>query len=401
MLNIQEPISNEPQQGFVNKPIWQLAFRSFFLAAAFVGAMAMTIWLLHLQGFSLLSENTIPSLIWHIHEMLFGFAATVAVGFVLTAVQTWTGQPSIKGFPVIFLLSIWAVVRVCLYINSPLSVLLTIFLQVIWWGFAIYTFSRIVLSAQNRRNYIFMPLLSMMALVNIAILVSANYGQVNIALLFSRTGVLLFTVLMTIVGGRVIPFFTVRGANTESIQPNQYIENWIVPISVLAILAFLTADMVQRPIIPAVLFLLVGVLHLIRLSGWRSFETIKVPLLWSLHISYWFMGLGLIAVGLSYTTSLVSFSNALHLITVSAIGFMILAMMSRVSLGHTGRPLKVKPQIIIAFLLFIAAAAFRFLLPTLGLVQLGWVLSASSWILGCGIFFTTYWPVLTAPKQNL
>ena len=398
-MQISEPNQNQPTTGFVHHPLWQLPFRSFFLVGGLYSTIALILWWSLLSGHLTMPSNTLPSLVWHVHEMIFGFSATIAVGFVLTAVQTWTGKPSIKGLPVAGLIAVWLVVRFMLWYNTPNSVLGAIILQASWWIFAIYIYAKLVLSAQNRRNYLFIPLLSVMAIVNIVMLVSAFSGNDSLALHLGKSAVLLFTLLMGIVGGRVIPFFTVRGANTTAITPNKLIEALLLPISLLGISVFVIGYFIELPFTPAVLMITGGILHLTRIVGWRTISTASVPLLWSLHFAYAFIGIGLIALGLSYYGLGLSFSGALHLITIGAIGLMIFSMMSRVSLGHTGRALKVKPQIILAFLLLITAALLRALLPEFGLVSLAWISSMICWVSAGLLFFITYWPVLSSPRH--
>ena len=143
-----------------------------------------------------------------------------------------------------------------------------------------------------------------------------------------------------------------------------------------------------------------ALLHLIRMSRWRSKATLKVSLLWSLHLAYFFMALGLLLLGSSYFNIGITFSAGLHLITVGAIGLMILAMMSRVSLGHTGRLLTTKPIINIAFMLMVFSAMSRVLLPLFNFTQAAWLLSAFLWCLAGLIFIYTYWPILTSARLS-
>ena len=272
-------------------------------------------------------------------------------------------------------------------------------MSLLWWAAIVFTFTRIVFSAGNVRNYLFVPMLMALATLNAATLVLALMGEHLIALHLIRSAVLLFTLLIGVVGGRVIPFFTARGANIDAQTPMVWAEKIQLPLTVTCLVVFITSLFELLPFSPAILLIVTGGVHLIRMKTWSSLSTYTIPLLWSLHSAYAFMGLGLSALGLSYYIDTLLFSNALHLITLGAIGLMILAMISRVSLGHTGRKLNVKPQITAAFICLVGATLLRFTLTLTGHAFIGWALSAALWVASFTIFFFIYWPVLSAPRQ--
>ena len=400
MLNIKEPEPKEPPKGFSNLPVWQLAFRSHFLAGAALAAIAILYWLLVITGVTSMPAQAIPAVLWHIHEMIFGFAALIAVGFIMTAVQTWAGRPSITGKPVIYLLSVWLAIRLMLWLNSELSIMVALMLQLLWWVSVIIFYSRIVIAAQNRRNYLFIPLFSGLAALNLAVLGLAWLGQTLLAMHLIKAALLLFTLVMTVIGGRVIPFFTVRGAGTDPIANIDWIERIILPAAITCVVAYIASYFIEIAPVLSVLMIGAGVLHMARMAPWKTLSTGSVPLLWSLHGSYAFMGLGLIAWGASLVNIGISQSSAIHVITIGAIGLMIISMMSRVSLGHTGRMLQIKPQMILAYVLLIAAVIARALLPEIGMPVMGWWLSGIAWVLAMVLFVIVYWPILTAPRKN-
>jgi len=405
MQNISEPkpeckteFQINAKVSFFKLPIFDLLFRSYFVLAMLGSLIALMLWLAHLMGYYSLTGSGLTPLVWHTHEMLFGFAATVAVGFVLTAAQTWTGAASIRGKKVFYLVVLWCLVRVLLWRNSELTVQIAIYGQALWWFSIITVFGKLVVGNNNRRNYLFIPLLSAMAIINIIILVADLKGNSELSIHLAKSVVLLFTVLMAIVGGRVIPFFTVNGAKTQAINNHALIELLLLPTAVISILVFILGHFIELPFTPAILMMLVSGLHFIRLGRWRSINTLAVPLLWSLHLAYFFMALGLFLLGLSYFQLGLTFSSALHLITIGAIGLMILSMMSRVSLGHTGRLLQPSKSIRFAFGLMVFAAIVRALLPLFNLPVLAWQLSTLLWCFAGGIFIRIYWPILSAEK---
>jgi uncharacterized protein involved in response to NO len=400
MLSISEPKkSNQQKDGLNNHPIWQLPFRSFFLLSSLTCVISLTLWFLHLNGWRVLNHSGLSAAVWHSHEMLFGFAATVAVGFILTAVQTWTHLPSIKGMQVIRLVLLWLSVRICFWLNNEWSLIIAILVQSIWWGLVIYHFSHLVFRAQNRRNYLFIPVLSIMAIINIVILCADLYDFNALALHLCKAIVLIFTLLMGLVGGRVIPFFTIRGTNNTKINSPVFIDYLLFIVSICGALFFILDYFYLLPLSSAGFIVCTGILHLVRMAFWQSHKTWATPLLWSLHIAYFFMALGLILLGLSHYSMGINFNNALHIITVGAIGLMIMSMMSRVSFGHTGRALILNPSVSLSFILICFAVIIRTLLPDLIAPLLAWNISALLWITANIIFINAYWSVLSQPRQ--
>ncbi|PAJ73733.1 hypothetical protein CJF42_14295 [Pseudoalteromonas sp. NBT06-2] len=379
--------------------IFDLAFRPFFLLGSLASILSMIIWVLQLNSIISLNNSGLSPSIWHIHEMIFGFATTIAAGFILTAGKTWTKQPSLTGKNLCLLTLIWIAVRIAIYINTNSSIVVALLFQIVWWLVTILTFTKMVYLSKNKRNYLFVPLLSVMMIVNIAIILCDMINLTGLAMHLSRASILLFTILISIIAGRVIPFFTQNGAKTQKINTPIWIEKLILPVAITGVVVFILGYFFNLPFTPATIMLLAGLLHLLRLSFWKSTKTRNVPLLWSLHISYLFMGLGLILLGLSYfdlsfINISIPFSNALHMITIGAIGLMIFAMMSRVSLGHTGRALILNKMLILAFLLLILTALIRVILPLFNLTQLAWNLSALLWVSSGLIFIFVYSPIL-------
>ena len=380
-------------------PIFDLPFRSFFISAVGISVISLLIWIAFLHGQISLFNQGLNATVWHIHEMLFGFGATVAVGFLLTAVQTWTNKPSIKGSPVIALLSLWLLVRIFLLVNQPLFIYMAIALQLTWWLIVITVFSRLVISAKNSRNYVFIPLLTTLMILNVGVLILDTLGHTDIALHFARTAVLMFGLLMAILGGRVIPFFTSAATHVKATTSPSWVTPLLLVTSISGISVFFVGQFISLPFTPAALMICAGILHILRLSFWHSKATLSQPLLWSLHLSYLSLAIGLLLLGSSYLHTFILFSDALHMITIGAMGLMIIAMMSRVSLGHTGRRLQPSKWVALSFALLFSAAIARVFLPMLGHIQLAWDLSALAWMLAGCIFLVIYAPILAKARK--
>jgi len=408
VLQPQDPTANldTPSQSLIesvlNHDFLTLAFRPFFLLAVLFSMTSLTVWMGYFLGESFTGEQMMMPVVWHVHEMIFGFAATVAVGFVLTAAQTWTKLPSLSKGWVLGLIVLWLLVRLGLYINSSTGLIIAIAAQLLWWVLTLGTLIRLLVKSQNKRNYVLVPVMMLIAVFNMAV-ISNNFLFESSAVLlhFSRTTVLVFVMLMGLMGGRVIPFFTASGARI----PAPTTPSWLTPL--VAIVSFVGATLYfigyffSLPFTPASIMILGGVLHLWRLSFWKTAKTIKIPLLWSLHLSYFLMAMGMILLGVSYFTPRLAFSDALHMITIGAMGLMIFAMMTRVSLGHTGRALAPSTWVSAIYLLIAMAALIRVVLPMLNLHLVGWLASATCWIVASIIFLIIYTPILwrNEPRQ--
>lgn len=399
MLNISEPLKDEKNSTGFNHPMFELAFRPYFLLGAFTSIVALIIWLSALNDAFTFDSSGLTPTIWHAHEMIFGFAATVAVGFILTAVQTWTGLPSLSRRPLVLLIILWIVARLSFWVNTEESIYVGIILQSLWWLSVTFCYAKLVIAAQNRRNYLFIPMLVLMGLLNIALLVLDITGHSQLALHLSRSGVMLFTLLITVVGGRVIPFFTVRGAKTLPIKVPAVFEYINLIAVIISVVVYALGPNIVSSIVFSVVMLITGSLQMIRIGFWRTHKTLSVSLLWSLHLSYFLMALGTLLLGASQLHLGVQVSSALHLITIGAIGLMILSMMSRVSLGHTGRVLQPKAIMSLAFILIFCAAIIRIIFPYFGLMFEAWALSVLLWVIAYLIFLYIYTPILISSRE--
>ena len=275
--------SNNVSATLAEHPFLQLAFRASFLFATMVSIIALVFWLGYLNAWWQLNSSGLTPTTWHLHEMLFGYGATIATGFVLTAVQTWTGRPSIKGLPLLALLALWLSARVLFFVNGAETIALAIVLQSSWWLLIIGYYTQLVIKAKNRRNYIFIIIFTLMMILELSILILDVTGYESLAIHSGRTMVLLFCLLMAIVSGRVIPFFTKVGARLSHVSHPKLLDKTIFCVSVVGALVFFSSGLFELPLSPAWLMLTAGILHLLRLVFWQSHKTLRSPLLWSLH----------------------------------------------------------------------------------------------------------------------
>ncbi|GGO70507.1 NnrS family protein [Bowmanella pacifica] len=381
-------------------PLFRLGFRPMFLVAALFAIVAIGAWGGTFAGWWGLTPYG-GSYFWHAHEMLFGFVAAVVTGFLLTAVQNWTGVPGVKGRPLALLVLVWAVGRVLMWWGPGWSPWLVASLDLLFLpmvaGFMAYP----LIKVSQWRNLFFVPVLALMTLANFLTHLSVISGEAHWFKQGSYLMLMLVTLLMAVIGGRVIPMFTANGTGTTKVLPIAWLEKAALLCIWLLVLNVLFGNLLPANVL-GLLCLLAGSLHLCRWWRWRVWLTLAVPLLWSLHMAYLFIPLGLLALAAHYLGDWLPLSTAAHLLTVGGMGGMIMAMMARVSLGHSGRPLQPRPIMSLAFALIFLAALVRTLGSWLLHQQIltVFVLASILWCLGFAIFTVVYWPVLTRPRVD-
>ncbi|MDP4528425.1 NnrS family protein [Alkalimonas delamerensis] len=389
------------QQEEALKPLLRQAFRPLFLFGALFSLLAMLLWGLALSGLIALQPYG-DLLFWHQHEMLFGFVAAIIVGFLLTAVQNWTGLRATHGGPLLWLTLVWLAARALMLLGGSLPGVVVAAVDLAFLPLAALLFGRILLKAGQSRNLFFVPVLLLLTACNALM----HAGVILEQPLYSQHGMLntiwLITLVMAIVSGRVLPMFTANGTQTPRIEAKPWLDNaalgalWLIfALHFVLLVSWLPANLM------ALLYATASLLCLWRLLRVKIWLTFRVPLLWSLHIACYFIPVGLALFAAKAAGLAVSQSTAIHALTAGAMGVMILAMMARVSLGHTGRMLQPKPVMAAAFVLLIAAVMLRVLTQWLPGFALYWYqLAIGGWVLAFGCYCLVYWPVLTTPRAD-
>ncbi len=368
-------------------PLWRMPFRPFFLASAGFSCLALPLWLLSfLQGLDWGGLG----LYWHVHEMLFGFAATTVIGFALTAAQTWTGVRSAHGKTLQGLVALWLLARTGWLLDwTWLGAVgdATLFVA------AAVVMGRMVVPSRNWRNAFFIPLFLLLALISLAYALLLQQQQLAAARELLVTVLLLVLHVVLVIGGRVIPFFADRRLERTPVVRHRWLELGSLLSSLLFLGCWLVADDSQWL---RALAALVAVLNLLRWLSWKPWQVLRIPLLWSLYLSYLFIIAGFASIALA-----APWSASLHLLAVGGFGLMILAMISRVSLGHTGRVLELPA----GFTLGYAALA----LATVSRTAAGWLptwygpllwLSVLAWLAGFGLYLWHYGPMLLHERAD-
>ncbi len=380
-------------------PLFRLGFRVFFLGGALFSCLAMLLWLLSLSGMAVLPGVSNP-IWWHAHEMIFGFALAIVAGFVLTAMQNWTGIAGVRGWPLALVAGLWLLPRLLMPLRGELN-LLVITLDLLWLPLVAGMLARPVLQVKQWRNLFFVPLFVLFTLLNALSYYAAFSGNWLLSERVFITTVLALTGLIAVMGGRVIPFFTASATGTDKPARSPWLEKLSLGTLWLGVLGWLLLPRTDGFNSVLALILLVAALaNLVRLARWNSKLTRNIPLLWILHLGYLFIPLGLLALAAALLQLGISVSLASHWLTAGTLGTVILGMVARVSLGHSGRPLEIGRPIVIAFALLILAALLRSLLPLLapGMTMTAYHTSALAWISAFGLFSWVYWPILTRPR---
>ena len=362
-------------QGFA---LFALGFRPFYLLAGAYAALSVPLWAAQYAGW-LPGANPL----WHAHEMLFGYAFAVIAGFLLTAVRAWTSRPTPSGAALAGIAALWIAARLLApYSLQASSVLDALFALAVAWGIG-----RPIVASGNR-NWYFILFVIALGAASVAFVVT----EPRVALAAGLDVVLL---VITIMGGRVIPAFTNNAVLGAGARRNRWIEHGALG----AVIALLFLDLFQLPVWP--LALAAAALHAIRVGLWAPLATRARPILWILHLSYAWVAVHLLLRGLA-GVDLVPAALATHALTVGVIGGLTLGMMTRTSRGHTARPLKVGSWEVAAYVLVHAAAVVRVIFPLVapGAYAAFVELSAALWCAAFAIFTAVYYPILSRPRLD-
>ncbi|MCW5620437.1 MAG: NnrS family protein [Burkholderiales bacterium] len=373
-------------------PLLFLGFRPFYLLAALFAALSVPWWLIQYR--LALSGSYLAPMAWHGHEMLFGFAAAVIVGFLLTAVRAWTGLPTPTGAVLAALALLWVAGRILLLTGPalPAAVVDVAFLPacaVALW---------IPLQRTRNRNRFMVAILMLLALCNLAFHLATNGVLAGMPGHYLRAALYLVVFLVAMMAGRVVPSFTKNAVPSARIRPAPMLDR----AAMIAIAAALIAGALNVEARSAgVLALIAAALHAARLWCWDPPSTRGRPILWILHLSYAWIPLGLLLLAAAQF-GLVPELAALHAFAVGAIGGMIIGMITRTALGHTGRPLQAGRAETAAYVLVHVAALLRVfpLLIAPALYPSMLALSGAAWTLGFAVYLARYAPMLTTARAD-
>jgi uncharacterized protein involved in response to NO len=375
------------------------AFRPLFLAAGSWTVVDIALWLAMFFGDLQLPTRFEP-MAWHIHEMLFGFVMAVVGGFLLTAIPNWTKRMPVQGRRLALLTGLWLLGRIACLISADLPAWIAVVADLSFPAALLAVATREIIASRNWRNLVMSALLLVFVVADLLMdLECILHMPVPVGLGW-RLGLAVPIVLISIIGGRIIPNFT---------------RNWLMkrqsvrlppapgPIDGAAV-GLLGAGLVTWAIVPdfrpaGVILAIAALLNAWRLARWCGASTRSEPLLFILHVGYAWVVIGTALLGLSILDTRIPMPSAIHALTAGAIGVMILAVMPRVTLGHTERDLTADRATVLIFVLINAAAIARVAAswaPRAMIILL--VLSAACWIAAFGLFEIVYGPMLVTDR---
>ena len=378
-------------------PLLSIGFRPFFLLASFFAVASMALWSINLGG-GTSAERYYGGVIWHSHEMIFGYSGAVIAGFLLTAVGNWTGMVTLTGWLLAVFSLLWLLGRLPTLIPSIFPDAFIFIVDISFFPLLAIVIAPLIIKANKQKSLAFVVLLLVMTVSNLAIHLESLGITETGAMVGIKIALGAIITMIVLIAGRVFPFFTERAL--QDVEPVRRPTLDILCTLLVAGLFLFDSFWPHSKTAGIVAFAL-AILNSVRLAGWYSAGVAKVPMLWILYLGYLWIILGLIFMGLS-SFSLVPGYIATHAFTIGGIGVVTLGMMARVSLGHTGRIIVAAKPTIIAFALINMAAVVRVILPLLIPEQtLVWIqLSSGLWMGAFGLFLYVYYPVLVAPRSS-
>lgn len=382
-------------------PVLNLGFRLFFLGAALFAVIAMGVWHLLLTG-QVQFLAALNPIFWHGHEMLFGYGCAVIAGFLLTAVKAWTGVPMPVGWRLLGIFMPWLIARVLWFgagvIGADTGLVAAWLFDVLFWAVTTFVVTRAVWLARQKRQAGIIAKLMLLLVCQLGFgvgMISHHQAWMSVSLyiaLFVIVGVVLT------IGRRVLPFFIEKGVMVDRdgkptgeqlSLPNAV---WRDRLSLISFVGVALGVMLSQPLLLAVSTLVCAGVNAWRLIGWHHRGIWQKPLLWSLYLSFWGLVVSLMLLAwLPWTTY--NLSLGVHALALTAIGMTTVAMMARVSLGHTGRNIHAPPRLTtLMFGLMILCVLTRVCLPmlmddylqALGYSQLLWMMSFVLFVMGFG-----------------
>lgn len=377
--------------------ILSYGFRPFFLLGAIYAGLAVLAWLPIFHG-ELQLRTTFGAIDWHVHEMLYGYLPAVVTGFLLTAIPNWTGRLPIQGTPLAVLVALWLAGRIAVTVSAEIGWLTAALVDVAFLALLIAAIAREIVVGRNWRNLRVVALVTLLLVGNIAFHLEAHFN--GSATYGVRIGIAAMVLLITTIGGRIVPSFTrnwlVRENPGRLPEPVGRFDGIVIAISAVALVVWVVLPAGR---FTAVALGLAGLLQIVRLVRWAGDRTWRDRLVLILHVGYAFIPLGFL-LSSAAALDLVAGSAGLHAWTVGAAGTMTLAVMTRASLGHTGQALNASAMtqaiyaaVVIAALARIGAALWpAWSEPLLHLTVLAW----------CAAFFgfaVSFGPLLIGKRR--
>ena len=379
------------------RAILNLGFRPFYSLAALFAVIAVAMWLVSFTGMAQFGGQ-LQGVLWHSHEMVFGFIPAVIAGFLFTAVRNWTGMPTPTGWTLGVVALVWLVARVLL-VSGPDEP--GVMLDVLFLPFVTISVAIPIFRSANQRNYKVVAIVAAMAVLHFVYHLALG-GEIpawlSRASLFAVIDIT--AILFAVVGGRVIPAFTgnaVPGSNPVHVK---WVEVFAFGSLLLLAMASLVSGGLALPAwLPISLAFIAAASHAVRLAYWQPGVTRNNPLLWMMPVAYSWLPIALLLRGLSGLGSVFP-GSWIHALTAGALTSLMVAMMMRSTLGHTGRKLEASRADVIVFLLLQLAVILRVLAGVVADYRTMTIVAGMVWIVAFAGFFVRYAPMLLKARVD-
>lgn len=391
-IKFEQPRPPEPAARGL--PLLRLGFRPFYLCAAVLAAVAVPLWVAMFLGQMSLATSA-PPLLWHAHEMLFGFAIAVIVGFLLTAGKAWTGLDTPRGAFLGALALLWVAARFAA-LGAPYAVYA--FLDVVLLPIVAAVFGDVLVRAKNRRNLPLVGILILLSVVNLLFHLSVMGTIALAATTPLYAGLALIVMIECVIAGRVVPAFTMNATPGLKLALDPRLDRAAIAATALGLLLWVCAP---AGVLPALVLGAAALLQAARACQWRPLATRSRPILWILHAAYAWIPLGLALLALAQI-GWVPVSAGVHALAVGATGGLIIGMVTRTARGHTGRTLQASKPEVLAYALVMAAAVLRVLLPLVStaLYVPSLIAAAAAWGAAFAIYLWRFTPWLMQPRVD-
>ena len=383
-------------------PLLSFAFRPFFLLTGVYAVLVIVAWVAFMVAGRPLPLGWSP-VQWHSHEMLYGLVPAAMAGFLLTAMCNWTGAPPLRGRGLVAMILVWLAGRLVFWFSALLPVWLVAAVDLVFLPVLAIYVARILIRYQNRRNLILVLALVLLAIGNLLMHVGYMIRNRDILLLGQLEGLDVVVLLMVVIAGRITPAFSANwlkahGRNAAWVKRSDWLDRLAI-ISMLLLVALEPLPLSAQ--VMGIVALVAGSVNLVRLLGWSGWRVLSEPLLWVLHLSYFWIVLGLLVRGAAEFDPHIPPSAWMHLLGAGAIATLILGVMTRVALGHTGRHLRLPRFGVVIYMAIILATVLRVLVAMHWLdFRTGIMLTAANWMLAFGLFVILFAPVLSGPRPD-
>jgi len=383
------------EKSVIDHPLFGRGFRPFFLMAAVYSICGLTGWIGIMMGIWNPVGPFIDPVLWHAHEMIFGFVMAVVAGFLLTAVANWTGGAPVRQFHLAVLCLLWLAGRIAVHFNE-LALWIVASLDCLFIPVLAISLSAPLIRTRNARNFVFLGILLALMSCNVAFYVTQDRLPLHLALLVIMT-------MISLVAGRIVPAFTVAAVRRTGqivYQKEQPVLDKLCLLSMVLLIisfGFYGAENIVTGYIAGG----AGILHLARFRNYHTLRILGDPMCWILHAGYLWLVAGLLLLGF-HGVGFGTLTIALHALTAGSIGSMCIGMMCRVTLGHTGRHLIARPVTAVIFILMQMAALFRVAGPVLMPDHyMTWIaLSGVLWATTFALYLPVYAPMLLQRRPD-